>query len=164
MFGRYNRLLTHLACLCFTIDTTYGSTPANRRRRPSGSTPAHFFCLGSRAANVISKGSVSSWWFCRRQYPSLLIAGALWRLTLDSALCQQKTLAITTSTPAQEQTLRRSDTVQCIDRIFSRTSNIQQQEATHNAEIFVKAIHAGDLICACDCPIAVPDKRSSQRV
>src|SRR5208337_3635460 len=29
---------------------------------------------GSRAADVISKGSVSSWWYCRRQVPCLLQA------------------------------------------------------------------------------------------
>jgi predicted metalloprotease with PDZ domain len=103
-------------------------------------------------------------WYCRHQDPSLLVAGALWCLTLDSASGQQKTLAITTSSSAQEHTLRRGDTVQCIDRIFSSASNVQQQEATHNAEIFVKAIHAGDLIRTCYCPIAVPDKRGSQRV
>src|SRR5208337_3154200 len=120
-----------------------------------------FVSVGSIAASVISKGSVSSWWYCRR---SLLVAGALWCLTLVSALGQQKALAITTSSSAQEHTLRRGNTVQCIDRIFSSTSNVQQQEATHNAEIFVKAIHAGDLIRTCYCPIAVPDKRGSQRI
>jgi hypothetical protein len=51
-----------------------------------------------------------------------------------------------------------------IDRIFSRTSNVQQQEASHNAEIFVKAIHAGDSIRTCHRPIAMPNKRSSQCV
>ena len=47
------------------------------------------------------------------------------------------------------KSLGRADTAQCIDRIFSRTSNVQQQEASHNAKIFVKAIHAVDLILAC---------------
>ena len=56
------------------------------------------------------------------------------------------------------------DTAQCIDRIFSRTSNVQQQEAPHDAEIFVKAIHAIDLIRTRYCPISMPNKRSSQGV
>ena len=60
--------------------------------------------------------------------------------------------------------LWRGDAEQCIDRIFSRTGNAQQQEASHNAEIFVKAIQAVDLIRTFHCPIAMPDKRSSQRV
>ena len=33
-----------------------------------------FICFGSKAADVISKGSVSSWWYCRRQVPCLLQA------------------------------------------------------------------------------------------
>ena len=51
-----------------------------------------------------------------------------------------------------------------MDRKFSGTRNVQQQEASHNAEIFVKAIQAGDLIRTCYCPIVMPNKRSSQRV
>src|SRR5271169_790804 len=43
--------------------------------------------------------------------------------------------------------LWRGDAAQSIDRIFSRTSNVQQQEASHHAEIFVKAVHAVDSIC-----------------
>ncbi len=39
------------------------------------------------------------------------------------------------------------DAAPYIDRIFSRTSNVQQQEASHDAEIFVKAVHAVDSIC-----------------
>jgi len=41
-----------------------------------------------------------------------------------------------------QKALWRGNTAQCIDRILSRTGNVQQQEASHNAEIFVKAIHA----------------------
>ena len=60
--------------------------------------------------------------------------------------------------------LWRGDTEHCIDRIFSRTSHVQQQEASHNAEIFVKAIHVVDSLRARHCPIAMPKTRSSQRV
>src|SRR5271167_1317614 len=42
----------------------------------------------------------------------------------------------------------RGDAAHYIDRIFSRTSNVQQQEAAHDAEIFVKAIHTVDSFCA----------------
>src|SRR3984885_8327548 len=42
--------------------------------------------------------------------------------------------------------------------------NVQEQEAPHNAKIFVKAIHAGDSVRTRYCPIAVPDERSAQRV
>ena len=58
----------------------------------------------------------------------------------------------------------RSDTVQYIDRIFSPTSNVQQQETSNNAEILVKAIHAVDLIRTCYCPIVMSNKRSAQGV
>jgi len=60
--------------------------------------------------------------------------------------------------------LRRGGATQYIDRIFSRTSHVQQQEASHNAEIFVKAIHAVDSIRTFYRPIAMPNKRGSQRV
>ena len=60
--------------------------------------------------------------------------------------------------------LRRGDAAQYIDRIFSGTGSVQQQEASHNAEIFIKAVHAVDTILTCHCPIAMSDKRSSQRV
>jgi hypothetical protein len=33
---------------------------------------------------------------------------------------------------------------------------MQQQEASHDAEIFVKAIHVIDSIRACFCPVALP--------
>jgi hypothetical protein len=45
--------------------------------------------------------------------------------------------------------LWRGNTAQCIDRILFRTCNVQQQEASHDAEIFVKAIHAIDSIRTC---------------
>ena len=38
--------------------------------------------------------------------------------------------------------LWRGDAQQCINRILSCTRN-EQQEASHNAEVFVKALHAG---------------------
>jgi hypothetical protein len=60
--------------------------------------------------------------------------------------------------------LWRGDIAQRIDRIFSRACNVQQQEASHDADIFVEGIHAVDLLRTCDCPIAVPNKGSSQRV
>ena len=60
--------------------------------------------------------------------------------------------------------LRRGDTEQSINRIFSRTGNVQQQEASHYAEIFIKAIHTVDSIRTRHCPIAMSDKRGSQRV
>jgi hypothetical protein len=60
--------------------------------------------------------------------------------------------------------LWRGGATQYIDRIFSGTSDVQQQEASHNAEIFVKAIHAVDSIRTCYFPIAMPNKCSSQRV
>ena len=47
---------------------------------------------------------------------------------------------------------------------FPATSNVQQQEASHNAEVFVKAVQAVDVIRTFNCPIAMPDKRSSERV
>jgi hypothetical protein len=60
--------------------------------------------------------------------------------------------------------LRRGDTEQSINRIFSCTGSVQQREASHYAEIFIKAIHTVDSIRTRHCPIAVPDKRGSQRV
>src|SRR5271170_6614942 len=36
-----------------------------------------------------------------------------------------------------------------IDRIFSRTRDVKQQEASHDTEVFVKAFHAFDFIRTC---------------
>jgi hypothetical protein len=62
------------------------------------------------------------------------------------------------------RSLRRGDTEQSINRILSRTDNVQQQKASHYAEIFIKAIHTVDSIRTRHCPIAMSDKRGSQRV
>src|ERR1700689_5891047 len=51
-----------------------------------------------------------------------------------------------------------ADAAQCIDRISSRASNGQQQEASHNAEIFVKVVHTVNVIRTCCCPIAMTNK------
>jgi hypothetical protein len=61
-------------------------------------------------------------------------------------------------------TLWRGYTAKRIDRIFSSASNVQQQEASHDAEVFVKTIHAGDLIRTRHGPITMPSKSRSQRV
>lgn len=58
----------------------------------------------------------------------------------------------------------RGDAQQCIDRIFSRAGNAQQQEASHKAEVFVKGLQAIDVIRALNRPVAMPDKCCSQRV
>src|ERR1700733_8291902 len=58
----------------------------------------------------------------------------------------------------------RGDAAQCIDRVFPRTGNIQQQETSHNAEVLVKALHFVELIHASHCPIAMFDERGSERV
>src|SRR6516164_2087075 len=60
--------------------------------------------------------------------------------------------------------LWRGDAAQCIDRVFSSTGSVQQQEASHNAEVFIETVHAVDSIGTFHCPIAMSDKRSSQRV
>jgi hypothetical protein len=60
--------------------------------------------------------------------------------------------------------LQRNDAQQSIDRMFSGAGNTQQQEASHNAEVFVKGLHGGELNRALHCPIAMLDKRSSQCV
>jgi len=58
----------------------------------------------------------------------------------------------------------RGDAPKCIDRIFSGARNVQQQEAPHNAEVFVKVLHAGESIRAFHCPIAMLNERSSRQL
>jgi hypothetical protein len=47
---------------------------------------------------------------------------------------------------------------------FCPAGNAQQQETAHNAEVFVKALQAVDVIRTFHCPVAMPEKRCSQRV
>jgi hypothetical protein len=49
--------------------------------------------------------------------------------------------------------LWRGDAGHCIDRIFSCASNAQQQEASHKAKIFVKALQVVDVTFIFNCPI-----------
>jgi hypothetical protein len=62
------------------------------------------------------------------------------------------------------RSLSRGDAAQYIDRIFSGTSNVQQQETSYDTESVVRAVHAVNPIRTCHSPIAMTNKRSSQRV
>src|SRR5580658_944324 len=94
----------------------------------------------------------------RRAFPTMCLHGS-------AELCNRPSCGRSNDCRAAfAQKLPRADIAQCIHGISTSTGNVQQQEASHDADIFVKAIHAVDLFSTLERPISMPDKRRSQCV
>jgi hypothetical protein len=130
--------------------------PHQRRLVAGPSWYGEASCTAGRASAVIISLRVGrAGGYFRWKYPSFVGV----ELIVQAALLHAENTAITAATlmpiarpagprPNHRPDLWRGYATQCIDRIFSCTGNEQEQEASHNTEVFVKALHAGDAIRA----------------